>query len=249
MKRWIFLIVVMLMAPIAAQGTAIIVSDSDCDVAMAELLASVMEAEIIEVEWGTFDEKAIEEVLKSNPENIIIIGGSMAVVDKIQDTLEKMGFSIVRIAGKDRTETSLELYRSFKDYFSTDFAVVVVDTSRASIVRGKNLAIRYKVPLFFCDVSDLDYVLEEINTFGITEIRIITSNRQGDLRSMCEKKLQELKERVDKIEVTEENGEVVTQCKSLYLLAQEAFENGNYLLCLQYLTEIESLLLELEGSL
>ncbi len=246
MKRLVLLAVIILAVPIAAQGTIVIVSDSDCDVAMAELLASVMEAKIMKVEWGFFDEEAIAEVVESEPDNIIIIGGTKAVVDQIQEVLETMGFSIFRVAGEDRKETSLQLYKTFKDYFSDDFAVVVVDMHRASISRGKRLAIRNSVPLFFCDVSELDDMLKEINELGIEEIRIITGNRQDDLRTTCEKRLKEAQNRFESIEVTELNEEVIQECVTLLEQAVEAFENGNYLLCLEYLVDLENLLNELE---
>lgn len=275
--RWLVIFAVVILAvPIAAQGTIVIVSDSACDVAMAELLASVMEAKIVKVEWGQFDEDVIEDVVEEDPDNIIIIGGNKAVVDQIQELLERLGFSIFRAAGKDRAETSLELYKAFQEYFNDDFAVVVVDTNRVSIYKGKRLAIKHSVPLFFCDVSELDDMLTEISELGIEEVRIITSNRQSDLRTTCEKRLEEVQERLEKIEeqlkgtVTEEDTEateedtditeeeeedtditeeekLLEECKMLLQKATEAFEDGNYLLCLQYLTDIETLLNELEG--
>jgi putative cell wall-binding protein len=235
--------------PIAAQSTLIIVSDSDCDIAMAELLASVTEAEIVQVEWGQFEEQTIEDVIQSDPDTIYIIGGGMAVVEEIQEVLEDMGFSIFRIAGEDRAETSLELYKAFKEYFNADFAVLVIDTNRYSINRGKHMAIKSGVPLFFCDTSEIDYMLTEINALDIEEVKIITSNRQTDLRSTCEKRLTEAEERLEAIEIAEDNEEMIElaqECESLLLLAQEAFENGSYLLCLQYLIDVETLLIELE---
>jgi putative cell wall-binding protein len=213
---------------------------------MAELLASVMEAEIVEVGWGKYEEDTLQNVMESDFENIIIIGGNMAVVKQIQEALEEMGFSIFRIEGKDRAETSLQLYKTFKEYFNQDFAVVVVDTSATSIERGKRIAIRYSVPLFFCDVSELDRMLEEINTLGIEEVRIITSNRQDDLRTICQKRLNEAQEQLADIESAEEDEELVMECKKLLQKATEAFEDGNYLLCLQYLTNLETLLSELQ---
>jgi putative cell wall-binding protein len=246
MRRLVILVAVILVVPIAAQGTLVVVSDSDCDVAMAELLASVMEARIVKVEWGEFDEEALMEIVESEPDDIIIIGGSMAVVEHIQEVLEDRGFSIFRIAGKDRAQTSLELYKTFKEYFRDDFAYVVVDTNRASISRGKRLAIKYSVPLFFCDVSELDEMLEEINELGIENVKIITSNRQTDLRSTCEKRLKEAQRRFERIDVTELNQEYVDDCEILLEKAEEAFEEGNYILCLEYLADIENILSELE---
>ncbi len=251
--RWLVIFALGLLAvPLAAQGTIVIVSDSDCDVAMAELLASVMEAEVVKVEWGFFDEEAIAEVVESEPDNIIIIGGTKAVVDQIQEVLEQMGFSIFRAAGKDRAETSLQMYKTFKDYFNDDFCVVVVDMQRSSIWRGKQLAIKYSVPLFFCDVSELDDMLEKIDELGIEEVKIITGNRQSDLRTTCERRLKEAQDQLADItdsEATEENEEVlelIQECESLLEKAIEAFEDGNYLLCLEYLTDLEKLLNDLE---
>lgn len=249
MRRLVIIALAILAMPIAAQSTLIIVSDSHCDIAMAELLASVTEAEIVEVEWGQFNEETIEEVVQSDPDTIYIIGGGMAVVEEIQEILEDMGFSIFRIAGEDRAKTSLELYKTFKEFFNDDFAVLVVDTNRNSIERGKRMAIKSGVPLFFCDTSEINDMLKEINELGIEEVKIITSNRQTDLRSTCEKRLKEAQERFGVIEIAEDNEEMLElaqEYEELMQLAQEAYENGNYLLCLQYLIDIETLLIELE---
>ncbi len=248
MRRYIALAaIVMLAAPLAAQGTFILVSNSDCDTAMAEVLASVMEAKIIKVEWGKYDESAIKKAVESGSKNFIIIGGNKAVLDQIEKTLKDMGFSILRVAGKDRAETSLEVYRTFKKYFNDDFAVIVVDMNKYSIQRGKKLALQNRVPLFFCDISELDDMIKEINALGIEEVKIITGNRQDDLRTICEKRLKEDQKRLEGVAVTEENQETVDECNELLEKATEAFEDGNYLLCLEYLTELENLLSTLEG--
>lgn len=277
MKRLVILLAVVLVVPVAAQGTYIIVSDSDCDVAMADLLASVMEAKIVKVEWGSYDEEALEELVEKDPETVIIIGGSMAVVDQIEEFLESMGFPIFRIAGEDRKETSLEVYRNFKDNFNDDFAVIVVDTNRSSILRGKRLAIKNSVPLFFCDVSELDDLIKEVDNLGIEEVKIISGNRQDDLRTTCEKRLKEAQERFEEIvetiegseeseseeegeeeiesiregeeSVNEELLEAVEECRKLLTKAVDAFEDGNYLKCLEYLVDVEKLLNELEETL
>jgi putative cell wall-binding protein len=289
MKRLVILLAVILVVPVAAQGTFVIVSNSDCDVAMAELLASVMEAKIVKVEWGEFDEEALTEVVEEDPETIIIIGGNMAVVEQVQEFLENLGFPILRIAGRDRAETSLELYKNFKDYFNDDFAVIVVDMNKASILRGKKQAMKSGVPLFFCDVSQLDDMIEEISELGIEDVKIVTGNRQSDLRTTCEKRLKETEERLketeERLKETEEEAEVeetdieeaeveeteveeteveeteveeeakteeekmLEECKTLLQKARDAFEDGNYILCLQYLTDIETLLNNLEEEL
>ena len=244
MRRLVICVIAILAVPLAAQGTIVIVSNAQCDIAMAELLASVTEAQIVEVGWGKLDEQALEDVVESDPDNIIIIGGSMAVVDEIQHMLEQMGFSVFRVAGKDRAETSLELYGTFKEYFNDEFAFIVVDTSTTSILRGKRLAIRYSAPLFFCDISELDDMLEEIHNLGIEDVKIITSNRQDDLRTICEKRLTEAQQQLAGYE-SAEGDELVKECEELLEKATAAFEDGNYLLCLQYLTELEPLLTEL----
>ncbi|MBU7017254.1 MAG: hypothetical protein HXS44_07070 [Theionarchaea archaeon] len=283
MKRLVILLAVILVVPVAAQGTFVIVSNSDCDVAMAELLASVMEAKIFKVEWGEFDEEALIELVEEDPETIIIIGGNMAVVDQVEEFLENLGFPIFRIAGRDRAETSLELYKNFRDYFNDDFAVIVVDMNKASILRGKKQAMKSGVPLFFCDVSQLDDMIEEINELGIEDVKIVTGNRQYDLRTTCDKRLKEVEERlgeveeklkgteveeggieetepeegeseeiepeeVEEVELTKEE-EMLEECKALLQKARDAFDDGNYILCLQYITDIETLLNVLEEEL
>ena len=87
-------------------------------------------------------------------------------------------------------------------------------------------------------------MLEEIHNLGIEDVKIITSNRQDGLRTICEKRLTEAQQQLAGYE-SAEGDELVKECEELLEKATAAFEDGNYLLCLQYLTELEPLLTEL----
>ncbi|WP_457752243.1 cell wall-binding repeat-containing protein [Thermococcus sp.] len=64
-----------------------------------------------ELDPGTLAQ--LESYAKLGWTKILIIGDSQAISDKVQDQLLALGFSVERIGGKDRTETSVKLAERF----------------------------------------------------------------------------------------------------------------------------------------
>ena len=64
-----------------------------------------------ELDPGTLAQ--LESYAKLGWTRILIIGNSQAISDKVQDQLLELGFSVERIGGKDRTETSVKLAERF----------------------------------------------------------------------------------------------------------------------------------------
>ncbi len=77
-----------------------------------------------ELDPGTIAQ--LESYAKLGWTRILIIGDSQAISDKVQDQLLELGFSVERIGGKDRTETSVKLAERF---FPNGDQVLVVASS------------------------------------------------------------------------------------------------------------------------
>ena len=77
-----------------------------------------------ELDPGTLAQ--LESYAKLGWTKILIIGNSQAISDKVQDQLLELGFSVERIGGEDRTETSVKLAERF---FPNGDQVLVVASS------------------------------------------------------------------------------------------------------------------------
>ncbi|MCD6372297.1 MAG: cell wall-binding repeat-containing protein [Thermococcus sp.] len=77
-----------------------------------------------ELDPGTIAQ--LESYAKLGWTKILIIGNSQAISDNVQDQLLELGFSVERIGGKDRTETSVKLAERF---FPNGDQVLVVASS------------------------------------------------------------------------------------------------------------------------
>ena len=89
-----------------AASQVILVSDNPADYAAAKVASSAMGAPIVTTPWGRFDGDALEKLLSLNPEEVLIIGGTVAVPEKYSETLEEKEVKVTRFSGKDRAETS-----------------------------------------------------------------------------------------------------------------------------------------------
>ncbi|USS41431.1 cell wall-binding repeat 2 family protein [Thermococcus aggregans] len=89
----------------------ILVSDNEADSALAEELATLLNASIVVTTWGVYDPNVTAEIMSYAPDKVIIIGGPDAVPKDYETDLNEMGISYVRWYGKDRYGTNLEVLK------------------------------------------------------------------------------------------------------------------------------------------
>ncbi|MFQ5892496.1 MAG: cell wall-binding repeat-containing protein [Candidatus Methanofastidiosia archaeon] len=259
-KTIIVLMLLMLMPSVSSQGRLILVSDNIADSALAEVLSAAMEATVVKISWGMYDEEIIEAILKVAPDRIIIIGGEAAVVKEMEENLNRHGFEVTRVAGKDRVETSVGVYLYFKGYFNQKDAVVVTDMTKRSMERGVRQAISKNFPLFISDPDQLQNFLNRLKRFGFERFTVISSNEQRDLRRICFEKLFELSEKRGKFENrllefevkgvdTDSVREKLGIFDSLLTRAEGYYDEGNYILCLKILERADYILQEIEAEI
>ncbi len=99
-----------------AQGTMVILtSDNIGDSAVADAVKNAKGVEVFTTAWGEFDQSVVDSIIAAGAENVIIIGGPAAVLADYETALSE--YTITRIAGATREETSGEVLKHFKNEF------------------------------------------------------------------------------------------------------------------------------------
>ncbi|AIF69560.1 hypothetical protein PAP_05800 [Palaeococcus pacificus DY20341] len=114
------LTVISLMPFISAQegnNIVILVSDNEADSAVAENVGGLLGAQIVTTTWGLYDPQISAQIIEKEPDLVIIIGGEVAVPEEYEEDLDDMEIEVIRWAGKNREETSLDVIKGMKEYF------------------------------------------------------------------------------------------------------------------------------------
>lgn len=117
-------------------GTVVIASaESNMDFADAIAgtpLAHSMDAPILLTKHNELPDIVDKEITRLSPKNVIILGGTGVVSTSIEDKLKSKGYSVSRVAGKDRYETSIQIakqlwtkYPSTSQQVGSDHAVIL----------------------------------------------------------------------------------------------------------------------------
>lgn len=183
MKRGIILLVALVVLSLVPAGSAqsviILTSDNPSDLSVAEAWAHKLGANVVETPWGTLSEEAKNKVLLSTAELVYVIGGEVAVPDA-ESELEGFNKLIIRVGGKDRYETSLEVARRTgstravlvdgHDYPGFDEGLIVAKAESAPII------------VFKPTEPDLGETLKGINVLDATLIKnptVLSSFKDG----------------------------------------------------------------------
>ncbi|WP_297497230.1 cell wall-binding repeat 2 family protein [Thermococcus sp.] len=87
--------------------TVILVSDNTADSGVAKLLANATGGVIVTTPWGIYEPNVTAEILSYAPDQVIIIGGPMAVVNQYVTDLQGYNITVYRWGGINRYETNL----------------------------------------------------------------------------------------------------------------------------------------------
>ncbi|WP_459202387.1 cell wall-binding repeat-containing protein [Methanococcus sp. CF] len=111
----IFAIFLVLIVPISASNV-VLVSDTVSDCASANIIPTINDSYVvINTSWGVYDDDVLEKILNENPENVIIVGGTVAVPSEYDTQLEDAGITVERIYGLDRYQTNKNVLLKFKN--------------------------------------------------------------------------------------------------------------------------------------
>ncbi|USG99829.1 cell wall-binding repeat 2 family protein [Thermococcus argininiproducens] len=207
---WLFGILLLAsMIPLSqAQATlsiVILVSDNEADSALAEDLASILNATIVVTTWGVYDTNVTAEIMSYAPDKVIIIGGPDAVPKEYETDLSELGIPYVRWYGKDRYETNLEVIKYALEEYPELFVNIKI-----VIAHGRDLGaikqvkgIQGKKFVIYVD-KNLTNQTEIIGTLLKTKTVIIIKSPLMD-NETAEMIRERVRERVQNGNITEED--------------------------------------------
>ncbi|KPU62624.1 hypothetical protein EP1X_07975 [Thermococcus sp. EP1] len=207
---WLFGILLLAsMIPLSqAQATlsiVILVSDNEADSALAEDLASILNATIVVTTWGVYDTNVTAEIMSYAPDKVIIIGGPDAVPKEYETDLNELGIPYVRWYGEDRYETNLEVIKYALEEYPELFVNIKI-----VIAHGRDLGaikqvkgIQGKKFVIYVD-KNLTNQTEIIGTLLKTKTVIIIKSPLMD-NETAEMIRERVRERVQNGNITEED--------------------------------------------
>ncbi|AEF95565.1 cell wall-binding repeat-containing protein [Methanotorris igneus] len=240
MVKRLLLLLLALLVPTVSATNVILVSDNQADYLTATNIASLFnDTEVVVAPWGIYNESVVNEILKLNPEQVIIIGGPVAVPDEYVEKLENLGIKVERIAGKDRYETNKEVIEKFKEKLKEKKVVVVhgdvgflVNISKDTIViltNGVNLTVDVdelepkEVEVVEDPVANLTGIAKKLENHGLkVKINVVPEHA---LEKVLENRIKELK---TKIKVLKKQGVDTEDLEDELKDLEEMLKEKNY---------------------
>lgn len=144
-KGLVTLILIILIASIMPPAIAenprivILVSDNEADMTVAHNVGELVGASVYVSPWGTYSPEVSAEILSSEPDKVIIIGGPVAVPEEYTKDFEEFGVPFERWYGEDRYETNLAvveaLMTEFPEAFRSISAVLITNGRDTAAIR------------------------------------------------------------------------------------------------------------------
>ncbi|NJE04933.1 hypothetical protein E3E36_01950 [Thermococcus sp. M36] len=160
------------------QGIAILVSDNGADMAVAQNVGELLGAEVFVSPWGMYSAEISAEILSSEPERVIIIGGPVAVPEEYTKDFSVFGISYERWYGETRYETNRAVMSALKEEFPSVFSGIttVVIANGRDILAIEDYMNRYagKSVLILTDAGREALTMQVLREFGsLSEVKYI----------------------------------------------------------------------------
>lgn len=129
----------------------IVISRGDlaADSLAASTFTNLIGAKMLLVKPDKVPYPTLQALKELRPAKVYIIGGEDAISPEVEKTLGKYAFTVERIGGKDRYETSLDLARKVQERSET--TIVVVTDGKNPVLYAASLAVRFNSPLVYVD--------------------------------------------------------------------------------------------------
>ncbi|CAB1249561.1 cell wall-binding repeat-containing protein [Clostridium sp. MT-14] len=119
------------------QADTVFIAGAEHDADFADAIAGTplahsYDAPILLTRAAALPDNISEEITRLSPKNVYILGGTGVVSSNIENGLKAKGYTVTRIAGKDRYETAIEIakqlwakYSTTKEKLGSDAGVIV----------------------------------------------------------------------------------------------------------------------------
>ncbi len=190
MKFYPLLALLLLSQMVLAQNvdTAIIATDiTSVDMHIAMTAAGKAGAPVFVAENGIIPDSTLQVLAAANIKTVILVGGPAVIKEEAKETLESLGYTVLRLWGIERTGTALEVMKHFWPE-GAGCAVLVDDTKnsdsdvrmqlKASILASSKGCAMIPVPKGTLPAE----VLSSMENFSVSEIRFIGKELKQELR-------------------------------------------------------------------
>lgn len=145
---------------------------SFADALSAAPLAGAHDAPLLLTDGAALSEEVVEELQRLGAAEVIVLGGSAAVGQAVEDALAAMGLAVTRIGGDDRTETA-ELIAGAVGA-DHGHAVIAAGGSFADPLAVAPVAAQRELPVYLAtDAGLTDATLAALARDGITEAVLV----------------------------------------------------------------------------
>lgn len=128
------------------------------DALCATPLAKKYNAPIILIDGATLNKDTINEFKRLVAKTVYIIGGTGAISKNVENTIIDLGIKVIRLAGKDRYETSLKVAQELG--ISTKLAIATADSFPDAISIATPAAIE-GMPILLTSKNSIDITIKE----------------------------------------------------------------------------------------
>ncbi|HIH72481.1 MAG: Uncharacterized protein XD43_0158 [Thermococcales archaeon 44_46] len=234
---WLFsalLLVSIIPATSATNGTlpytAILVSDNEADLTLAQRLGEALNASVIVTPWGVYDPGVTAEIISTAPDKVLIIGGPAAVPRNYEDDLNEMEIGWVRIWGNDRYETNIQVLQYILENYPE-----LLEGTKIVIAHGRDIGAIKKAEIekafpIYVDANRTENQTQILATIRVTSVVIIKTPYSENI---TERVRNEIRNRV-RANITDEQANITAEivweaieiAENKTLLARKLLENS-----------------------
>lgn len=174
-------------------GTVILASGENIsDALVSSSFATIKEAPILLTSKNSISEDVLDEIDRLKADEVIIIGGKSSISESVVSRLRKEDLNVMRIAGKDRFDTSSKLAQEVvKLSDKSRKAILVNGFKNADALSVSSIATKDELPIFMNGNnslnSDIKNQLKKMNinkVFIIGGVNSISKNIEKELKNM-----------------------------------------------------------------
>ena len=153
-------------------------------------LATSLKSPILLSGKSEVNANTLNEIKRLNAKNIYIVGGESTISKTVESNLKQQGYNVVRVSGKDRYKTSVEVGKKVVEKSGNKHKIVLASgVNIVDALCGNSISAKENIPVLLTQIDELnEYTKKAIEEWNVNEIVIV-----GGKLSISEKVEEELK--------------------------------------------------------
>ncbi|AIF70099.1 hypothetical protein PAP_08590 [Palaeococcus pacificus DY20341] len=130
----------------------ILVSDNEADCALADYISNLTDVVVVKTPWGVYDPNITADIISHAPDEVIILGGPVAVPEEYVEDLQNIGITVERWWGENRYETNIAVINNVTLKFNLQLqnkVILAVGNDTMGIQKALELAIQGRAMMVF----------------------------------------------------------------------------------------------------